>query len=164
VFAGLLDTRTGSLQYCNAGHEPPRVCGAGAQTQIVQHEGGPPLCVVDGFEYPTGHRLLQPGECLCVVTDGVTEAMNAAGELYGVGRLDAVLRALPQDSTPAALLAAVRADVARFVGAAEPSDDLTMLCVRWNGAGAQAPEDDALADADLDAPVAGLGDFVVGRH
>jgi serine phosphatase RsbU (regulator of sigma subunit) len=137
VFAGLLDTRTGSLQYCNAGHEPPRVCGAGAQTQIVQHEGGPPLCVVDGFEYPTGHRLLQPGECLCVVTDGVTEAMNARAELYGAARLDHVLAGLGR-TDPETVIAEVTRDVASFVGGADPSDDLTLLCVRWEGAGSDA--------------------------
>lgn len=137
VFAGLLDTRTGSLQYCNAGHEPPRVCGTGAQTQIVQHEGGPPLCVVDGFEYPTAHRLLQAGECLCVVTDGVTEAMNARAELYGAARLDHVLAGLGR-TDPETVLAEVTRDVAAFVAGAEPSDDLTLLCLRWEGAGSAA--------------------------
>jgi adenylate cyclase len=137
VFAGLLDTRTGSLQYCNAGHEPPRVIGAGAQAQIVQHEGGPPLCVVDGFEYPTAHRLLQAGECLCVVTDGVTEAMNARAELYGAARLDHVLAGLGR-TDPETVLAEVTRDVAAFVDGAEPSDDLTLLCLRWEGAGSAA--------------------------
>ncbi|MDH5577947.1 MAG: serine/threonine-protein phosphatase, partial [Betaproteobacteria bacterium] len=67
------------------------------------------------------------------VTDGVTEAMNTAGELYGAARLQAVLEALPASTRPSELLAAVRADVGRFVGNAEASDDLTLLCVRWNG-------------------------------
>jgi serine phosphatase RsbU (regulator of sigma subunit)/CHASE2 domain-containing sensor protein len=136
VFAGLLDTRTGSLQFCNAGHEPPRVCGAGSQTQIVQHEGGPPLCVVEGFEYPTGHRVLRAGECLCVVTDGVTEAMNSRSELYSAARLDHVLGALGR-TDPDTVLAEVARDVAAFVDGAEASDDLTLLCVRWEGAGSE---------------------------
>jgi serine phosphatase RsbU (regulator of sigma subunit) len=80
--------------------------------------------------------------------------MNTAGELYGAARLQAVLDALPSSINPRELLAAVRADVGRFVGEAEASDDLTLLCVRWNG-------EDELADADLDAPVAGLGNPVV---
>lgn len=142
AFAGLLDTRTGSLQFCNAGHEPPRVRGAGARTQIVQHEGGPPLCVVEGYEYPTGHRELLGGECLCVVTDGVTEAMNARQELYGAARLDHVLASLAE-TDPELVLAAVTKDVADFVSDAEPSDDLTLLCVRWEG-----PGDAGLAPAE----------------
>jgi hypothetical protein len=96
-----------------------------------------------------------------VVTDGITEAMNEAGELYGAARLRAVLDSLPEAVEPEALLAAVRRDVSRFVGAAVPSDDLTLLCVRWKGGAATALDEDELADVDLDAPVAGLGDFVV---
>jgi serine phosphatase RsbU (regulator of sigma subunit) len=107
------------------------------------------------------YRALASGEWVCAVTDGVTEAMNEAGEMYGASRLQSVLAALPPAIGPTQILAAVRADVGRFVGAAEPSDDLTLLCVRWNGVRATAPRDDLSADVDLDAPVAGLGDFVV---
>lgn len=164
AFAGILDTRTGMLEFSNAGHEPPFARRPGGRLQRLMHPGGPPLCVMENYAYPVEYHQSAAGEWVCVVTDGVTEAMNEAGELYGVGRLHAVLQDLPEDIAPAALLATVRADVARFVGAAEPSDDLTLLCVRWNGRQAADTEDDELADADLDAPVAGLGDFVVGRH
>jgi serine phosphatase RsbU (regulator of sigma subunit) len=136
VFAGLLDTRTGALQFCNAGHEPPRICGAGSQTQIVQHEGGPPLCTVEGFEYPTGHRVLRQGECLCVVTDGITEAMNRHGEFYGAARLDHALGALGKKVDPDTVLKEVAREVAEFVDGAEASDDVTLLCLRWEGPGA----------------------------
>jgi len=163
AFAGILDTRTGTLEFCNAGHEPPLAHRPGGTLERLEHAGGPPLCVMENYAYPVEYRSVVPGEWICVVTDGVTEAMNPAGELYGSARLQRVLAALPDAVTPTELLAAVRADVGRFVGAAEPSDDLTLLCLRWNG-GDAAPEDDALADADLDAPVAGLGDLVPGRH
>jgi serine phosphatase RsbU (regulator of sigma subunit) len=131
AFAGILDARTGELQYCNAGHEPPFARSPGGPLERLVHEGGPPLCVVEGFEYPLARRQLAPGEWLCVVTDGVTEAMNAAGELYGAARLRRVLESLPVLAEPQQTLAAVRADVGRFVGDAEPSDDLTLMCLRW---------------------------------
>jgi serine phosphatase RsbU (regulator of sigma subunit) len=134
AFAGILDARSGELQYCNAGHEPPFVRAPGSPVERLVHEGGPPLCVMEGFEYPTARRQLAPGEWLCVVTDGVTEAMNAAGALYGAARLRGVLESLPPSTEPQAMLAALRADVGRFVGAAEPSDDLTLLCLRWGSA------------------------------
>jgi serine phosphatase RsbU (regulator of sigma subunit) len=162
AFAGILDTRTGMLEFSNAGHEPPFARRPGGALARLEHSGGPPLCVMENYAYPVEYREIAAGEWICVVTDGVTEAMNESGELYGVARLQAVLQALPGDTAPAALLAAVRADVAQFVGTAEPSDDLTMLCVRWHGHAA-GPDND-LADADLDAPVAGLGDLVLGRH
>jgi serine phosphatase RsbU (regulator of sigma subunit) len=78
-------------------------------------------------------RDIAAGEWICVVTDGVTEAMNPRGELYGAKRLSAVLQAVPEQALPTDVLAAVRADVRAFVGTAVPSDDLTLLCVRWQG-------------------------------
>jgi len=107
AFAGLLDVRSGALAFCNAGHEPPIACRPGSVPERVEHSGGPPLCVLEGFEYPSGHRVLAAGEWLCVLTDGVTEAMNAAGEFYGVARLHAVLKPL-SSAAPDAVVAAVR--------------------------------------------------------
>ena len=163
AFAGILDTRTGMLEFSNAGHEPPFARRPGGKLARLVHAGGPPLCVIENYAYPAEYREIVAGEWICVVTDGVTEAMNEAGAMYGVARLQAVLQSLPQGIAPAELLAAVRADVSRFVGAAEPSDDLPLLCLRWNGRVTAARGAEELADADLDAPVARLGDLVIGR-
>jgi len=164
AFAGILDTRTGMLEFSNAGHEPPFARRPGGSLARLEHSGGPPLCVIENYAYPVEYREIAAGEWICVVTDGVTEAMNESGELYGAARLQSVLQNLPEGIAPAALLAEVRADVARFVGAAEPSDDLTLLCVRWNGRVAAATGAEELAHADLDAAVAGLGHIVASRH
>ena len=126
AFAAVLDTRSGVLEFSNAGHEPPYLCRPGATPERLEHSGGPPLCVVERFAYPCARRSLAQGETLCVVTDGVTEAMNGAGAFYGSARLQAVLER-------EADVAAVREDVQRFAGGAEWADDLTLLCVRWNG-------------------------------
>ena len=64
----------------------------------------------------------------------MSEAENEAGALYGKLRLTAVLEKLPRDASAAATLAAVRADLDAFIGAAEPSDDVTLLVMRWLGA------------------------------
>ncbi|HXV41719.1 MAG TPA: SpoIIE family protein phosphatase, partial [Anaerolineae bacterium] len=63
-------------------------------------------------------------------TDGVIEAMNQAGELYGFERLEALVRSLAADLSPQALLEAILADVTTFVGAAEQHDDITMVAVK----------------------------------
>jgi serine phosphatase RsbU (regulator of sigma subunit) len=132
AFAGVLDARSGSLAFCNAGHEPPVACRPGEAPERVMHSGGPPLCVMRDYAYSSGQVSLVQGGWLCVVTDGVTEAMNARGELYGSVRLLSVLRDL-ESAAPDALIAAVRDDVRRFAGGAEQSDDVTLLCVRWAG-------------------------------
>ena len=132
VFAGLLDTRTGSLAYCNAGHEPPLSLRPGSGVELVEHAGGPPLCVIEGYEYPTGHRDLAPGETICVVSDGITEAMNPQRELYGAARLHAAAAA-DGVADPQSRVRTIAADVHRFAAHAEASDDLTLLCLRWNG-------------------------------
>lgn len=132
AFAGVLDARTGSVAFCNAGHEPPVACAPGAAPERVMLSGGPPLCVVRDYAYGSGQLDLPRGGWLCVVTDGVTEAMNARFELYGTERLLSVLRGL-QSAAPEALIAALREDVRRFAGGAEQSDDVTLLCVRWSG-------------------------------
>ena len=105
----------------------------------IEPAGEPPLCIVENFEYTTAQRILAQGEWLCIVTDGVTEAMNARGELYSSERLEAVLARQREEASPAAVLTDVRDDVRKFVGDTEQSDDLTMLCLRWTGPDAAAP-------------------------
>lgn len=128
--AGILDAETGEVELVNAGHDIPWRIGAGGPRHIAA-DGGPPLCVIEGFAYPVVRLALAPGESLCLVTDGVTEAMNAANEIYGTARLAAALAGAERSA--AGLVAAVRADVRIFVDAAEPSDDLTLLALRWIG-------------------------------
>ena len=76
AFAAILDARSGMLEFCNAGHEPPYLCRPGRTPERLEHAGGPPLCVVEGFAYASARCTLAAGESLCVLTDGVTEAMD----------------------------------------------------------------------------------------
>lgn len=133
AWVGVLDLATGNLDYCNAGHEPVWAVGGDASILGRLGDGGPPLCVIDDFPYAPASRRLRPGETVCLVTDGVTEAGNAAGEFYGRARLEAVLARAGTDASPAEVGAAIREDVARFTAGAEASDDLTIVVVRWRG-------------------------------
>ena len=135
AFAGLLDLDTGAMTLASAGHEPPFLRKADGALVRIDPPGEPPLCIVENFQYTTAQRVLQRGEWLCFVTDGVTEAMNARGELYSSERLEAVLARQREEASPAAVLTDVRDDVRKFVGDTEQSDDLTMLCLRWTGPG-----------------------------
>ena len=134
VFAAVLDMNTGVLEYCNAGHDRPYVlAGAGGPLVQLAEGGGPPLCVLDDFAYAAATHRLQRGDALCLLTDGVTDARNPAGEQFGRERLETRLRALPPDADARRVTSAIRDDVRRFVAGGEPVDDLAILVVRWAG-------------------------------
>jgi serine phosphatase RsbU (regulator of sigma subunit) len=134
VFAGILDLRSGELNWCNAGHDSP-FCLRPDQTTPTRLDGesGPPLCVIDKYPYHSEHYRLLPTEALCLFTDGVTEAMNAGNELYGRQRLFSALRLSFGATDAMQLVNAVIDDVRAFVLDTERSDDLTILAMRWKG-------------------------------
>jgi serine phosphatase RsbU (regulator of sigma subunit) len=76
---------------------------------------------------------MEPGETLCLVTDGVTEARNRQGALYGRHRLEEVLAGLDPGADPTAVGEAIRGSVAGFVEGMAPVDDIAILVLRWNG-------------------------------
>jgi serine phosphatase RsbU (regulator of sigma subunit) len=135
AFAGLLDLDTGELAYCNAGHENPcRIHPANATVGRIVDGDGPPLCVVDEFAYRGAKVTLRLGEALCLVSDGVPEAQDASGELFGKARLERLLLGLRgSEHTARAIVDGVCSGVATFVAGAEASDDLTVLVLRWRG-------------------------------
>ena len=133
AFVAALDLGTGLLEYANAGHEPPfRRTPSGAPERLPG-PGGPPLCVVRDYVYPTQRLQLEPGEWIFLVTDGVTEAMNPAREFFGAERLRTSLSWMAGDATPKDLLRRLNGDVKKFAAGAEPADDLTLLVLRWEG-------------------------------
>jgi adenylate cyclase len=134
VFAGVLDLDTGDLDYCNAGHENPYLIrpAAGALQRLVDG-GGPPLCAVEGYEYQSAQARLDPGDVLCVVSDGVTEARDVAGALYGAER---AARVLAGTASAQAAVERLRSDVMAFARGAAPADDITVLALGWRGCAA----------------------------
>jgi adenylate cyclase len=137
AFAGILDLESGELQYCNAGHENPwLVHAAGPSVRRIEDGDGPPLCAVGDFVYRGARCTMRPGELLLAVSDGVTEAVNHAGELYGSARVETILPALDRGPASARdVVDALRADVEAFAAGAEAADDLTILALRWRGPG-----------------------------
>lgn len=128
--AGIFDTATGTLLLCNAGHDAPLCRRADGRIDRLAGASGPPLCVLDEFSYVAEESALAPGDVVLLFTDGLTEARNSAGELYGAERLLAAMQALPSGCTADSVVATLRDDMSNFVGAAEPADDLTLLSLQ----------------------------------
>jgi serine phosphatase RsbU (regulator of sigma subunit) len=138
AFAGVLDLRSGEIEYCNAGHDNPYLLRPdGAKLARLADGAGPPLCSVERFDYQSADGRMEPGDLLCLVTDGVTDAQNAAGERYGTRRLQELLGERHANCAQA-LVDAVRADVQSFAAGAEPADDITVLALHWIGPRASA--------------------------
>jgi sigma-B regulation protein RsbU (phosphoserine phosphatase) len=130
VFLGLLNTQTGALAYCNAGHPVPHLLRSSGELQQIHGKPEVPLGVRSKSAYQTGTVTLQPGDAVFVVSDGVIEAMNAEGSLYTQERLDADLRSAIK-APVMELVQTVTRNVQAFTGTAPKADDVTALALRW---------------------------------
>ena len=120
----------GSLTYTNAGHNAPLVV---SRDRIRRLEtGGVVLGLFDTATFEEETIQLAPGDFILAFSDGVTEAMNAAGEEFTDDRLLACIEK-HRDRSPQAALDAVLAEVRAFCGDATQSDDVTIVLVRYNG-------------------------------
>jgi phosphoserine phosphatase RsbU/P len=131
----VLNTRTRTLSVARAGHERPAWCQAQAADQpfTIIDSRGLALGISDQETFDatlTETRVtLQPGDIVVAYTDGVTEAMDTAGEEWGVDRLlEAVHTAAPDGAN--AVLNSVQQRLMRFVGGVEQYDDMTLLALR----------------------------------
>ncbi len=138
LFVGILDLQSGRLLYANGGHNPAVLLGKGAPPTFMTARSGPLVGAMEDIDYRVLEMQLAPGDTLFLYTDGVTEAMDTGDHLYSDPRLLAIL-ADQYGREPQAVVEVVAEDVARHVGDAEPSDDITMLCLRFHGSGKDGP-------------------------
>ncbi len=131
MFLGVMDLSTGTIRYCNAGHNPPIVIRNG-QAELLSTEPSLLLGVEMNARYTANELTLTSGDTLFLYTDGLTEAENIRKELFGERR------ALETAAISGALTASEQMErmhqaVHTFVDGAEQSDDLTMLVIRFMG-------------------------------
>jgi serine phosphatase RsbU (regulator of sigma subunit) len=130
ILLGIFDLATGEVKLVCAGHEDPFLISTDGKVERVRLEGGPPLCVAD-FAYPLETVTLKKGDTLLLVTDGVTEAQNAKGELFGAKRILVNWPVPVGDAT--ANVEAIRDRVRAFEDGTEATDDLTVMALRYLG-------------------------------
>lgn len=131
LFCGILDTRTGQVDYSNGGHNLP-YCLRHDGASPLENAGGRALGVVAQSPYASGRMVLGPGEALLLYTDGVTEAMDPNGTLYSDQRLEQFL-AENLGASPRQIIDGLVSDVRYFAGAAPQSDDITALALHYFG-------------------------------
>lgn len=128
AFVGRLERATGRLEFCNAGHNPPIVIEPDGTARPLDVARNLVMGAVEDYGFKAQSADLAPGSKLVMYTDGVTEAMNAANEQYGMERLLAFASAHANDA-PNAMADALMKSVAAFAGNAPQSDDITVLVV-----------------------------------
>ena len=156
AFACVVDTATGEVRFANAGHNPP-VLKQNGKLSYLKCRPGLVLGAMDVVKYREGRFACSPSDGLLLYTDGVSEAANAAEELYGEERLLETLARIdasggegapvgsdvqaPDVAAAASAAAASSAQTAvnylvtsvdAFAGEAPQADDITMLAFRWN--------------------------------
>jgi len=132
AFCGFLNLETGRLVYSNAGHDRPLILRPGNPLRTLEAKPGLALGVFPKFNYPLQEELLAPGDSLVLYTDGVTEAVDPAMQLFGLARLEAAVDALaPMD--PEGIVYALIEAVDGFAKDAPQADDITTLCIRYLG-------------------------------
>jgi sigma-B regulation protein RsbU (phosphoserine phosphatase) len=132
LFLGILDTGTGELEYCNAGHNPPLLLSPAGRVLILQPTGGIALGVAEEGVYQSRKVILQKGDSLFLYTDGVTEAMNKREELFSEGRLIKELADMKGKSIQE-IVTGVMGKVSGFSAGVPQADDITLMVIRYYG-------------------------------
>ena len=135
VWLGILEITTGRMTAANAGHEYPAICKKDGLFEIYKDRHGFVIGGMEGVSYREYTLQMNPGDKIFVYTDGVPEATNGSGEMFGVEHMTAALNSCAGGS-PTDILRKVRSAVDDFVGDAEQFDDLTMMCMEYKGADA----------------------------
>jgi sigma-B regulation protein RsbU (phosphoserine phosphatase) len=126
LFIAICNVRTGECRYTNAGHNPPYVLRHGGQLETLPQRHGPIIGAMDDLAYKESTIDLGKGDQLFIFTDGVTEAMDKAEQLFSESRLEEHLESAKGASVET-LISGTLQSVENFADGAEQADDITML-------------------------------------
>ncbi|HLF25939.1 MAG TPA: SpoIIE family protein phosphatase [Anaerolineae bacterium] len=129
LFYGVLDPEQATLRFVNAGHNPPLLVQDASESIFSLRAPGIVLGIFDSIRLTEAEVCFEPGDVLLLYTDGITDALNAQREEFGIERLTRLL--LEQRQRPASeLLRALVEAIQSFVGETEPFDDMTLVVVK----------------------------------
>ena len=133
MFVGVLDLKTGLLEYCNAGHDSPLMIGQGVE--LLPCDANLPIGVMEEWQFTLQQATIEHGTTIFLYTDGLNEAENIRHEQFGDERIMALAKKqlAKNGHQPACMIGEMTTAVQQFVGDAEHSDDLTMLAIEYKG-------------------------------
>ncbi len=129
VFMGILDPKSGEVEYVCAGHNPPLISRQDGDCQFLDVKRNLVLGGMEDFSYQAQKITLEPGDLLFLYTDGLNEAMNEKGELFGDKRMFASINDIKGDNVRR-VIDRLKEAVGNFVQDTPASDDLTMLALK----------------------------------
>jgi serine phosphatase RsbU (regulator of sigma subunit)/DNA-binding response OmpR family regulator len=131
VAQALFDPLAYKLWLVNAGQTAAILVRSGQTTYLLPPDAaGLPLGIQPDMTYTQAEISLQPGDILLFYTDGIVEAQNTTGEMFGFDRLESTMRNLPDDRNPDRIIEMLLAETESFVGQAEQHDDITLVAVQ----------------------------------
>ena len=129
VFYAIYDTNTSQFHYANGGHNEPIIVHPNGSVTVIPPTGGTALGIIPGIQYTENTIELEPGDTVILYTDGITEAFNSSGELFGLDKLcEAFREKQPSNAKEASEI--VFAEVNKFAGDEPQSDDQACLVFR----------------------------------
>ena len=129
LFYGVLNTRTGDMEFANAGHNPPYLLSVDGGFRALRDKSGPMAGAFEGMDYRTRTCRIEPGEGILLYTDGVTEAINTAGAFFEEQGLEQFLK--EHASRPSEqLVTSLQGAVQEFSKGMPQADDITVLALR----------------------------------
>jgi sigma-B regulation protein RsbU (phosphoserine phosphatase) len=131
TFFAAISTKTGEVEYSNGGHNPPLLIRKGGAPEFMTDAKGIAVGALEGMTFSKATLRLAPGDRLFLYTDGVTEAMDPSGAMYGEERMVETVRA-GSGKTPKAMILDLLDDVHAF-SKGEHSDDITMMALKYLG-------------------------------
>lgn len=134
AFCGILDLRTGEVEYSDGGHEAPFIVHADGSVERMAKQPGMALGVFDDVPYLTDRFTMQPGDALVMFTDGVSEAENADQALFTTDRIDSALAEAKSKPSARFVAEGLVGSVHSFAGGVPQSDDIAILVICFEGA------------------------------
>ena len=129
-FAGIVDLRSGEMDYCNAGHNYPFIISADGKVRQLKIRNGLPLGIFDTEKYTTGKFSFCSREILVLSTDGITDALNKANDFFGESQFAESLANLANKSSRE-LTETIIYQLKRFSTGTEQADDITILALQY---------------------------------